>query len=65
MNDYIDEKTKARIKDAVKQTQAQTEEAAAQTAAQVGGLLRIGAQKLREAAEKAKEAIQRDIDSRP
>ncbi|HLI94581.1 MAG TPA: hypothetical protein VKT72_00685 [Candidatus Baltobacteraceae bacterium] len=65
MNDYIDEKTKERIKAALKQTQTQTEDAASKTAAQVGGLLRVGARKLREAAEKAKEAIQRDIDSRP
>jgi hypothetical protein len=65
VNDYFDEQTKARIKEALKQTQTQTEEAAAQTVAQVGGLLRIGAKKLREAADKAREVIQRDIDSRP
>jgi predicted RNA-binding protein with PIN domain len=65
VNNYFDERIKARIKEALKQTQAQTEDAAAQTATQVGGLLRVGAQKLREAADKAKDAIQRDIDSRP
>lgn len=60
MNDYLDDKTKARIQDALKQTQAQTEEAATQ----LGAFLRVGAKKLKEAADKAKEAIQRDIDSR-
>jgi hypothetical protein len=50
-----------KIQDALKQTQSQTEEAAAQ----LGGLLRLGARKLKEAAEKTREAIQRDINSRP
>lgn len=53
MNDFLDDKTKARIQDAVKQTQAQTEEAATQ----LGAFLRAGAKKL-------KDAIQRDINSR-
>ncbi len=61
MNEDLKQQAKARIEDAMRQTQAQTEEAATQ----LGGLLRMGAQKLREAAGKAKEAIQRDIDSRP
>lgn len=60
MNDYLDEKTKARLQEALKQTQAQTEEAATQ----LGAFFRVGAKKLKEAADKAKEAIQRDIDSR-
>lgn len=60
MNDFIDEKTKARIDQAVKQTQVQAKEAAAQ----LGGLLRMGAKQLKEAAGKARDAIQRDIDSR-
>ena len=60
MNDFIDEKTKARLDQAVKQTQVQAEEAAVQ----LGGLLRVGAKKLKEAADKARDAIQRDIDSR-
>jgi hypothetical protein len=57
MNDYFNEQTKARIKEALKQTQTQTEDAAAKAASQIGGLLRVGARKLR-------EAIQRDIESR-
>jgi hypothetical protein len=61
MNDDLKEQAKARIDQALKQTQVQTEEAAAQ----LGGLLRVGVRKLREAADKAKDAIQRDIDSRP
>jgi hypothetical protein len=61
MNDYLDDQTKARIKEALKQTQAQTEEAATQ----LGGLLRAGADKLHRAADRVKEAIRRDIDSRP
>jgi hypothetical protein len=60
MNDDLKAQAKARLDEAVKNTQAQTEEAAAQ----LGGLLRVGVRKLREAADKAKDAIQRDIDSR-
>jgi len=60
MKDYLDDAAKARIRQALKQTQVQSEEAAAQ----VGTFLRIGAKKLREAADKAKSAIQRDIESR-
>lgn len=61
MNDDLKAQAKARLDEALKNTQAQTEEAAAQ----LGGLLRVGVKKLREAADKAKDAIQRDIDSRP
>lgn len=61
MNDELKRQAKTRIDEALKQTQAQTEEAAAE----LGGLLRAGVQKLREAADKAKDAIQRDINSRP
>ena len=56
----MNDETKARIEDAVKQTQSQTEEAAEQ----LGHFLRAGAKKLREAADRARAAIQRDIDSR-
>lgn len=61
MNDYQKQQAKARVKEALKETQVQAEEAAVQ----LGGLLRIGANKLRQAAGMAREAIQRDIDSRP
>jgi hypothetical protein len=61
MSDYIDDKTKARIQEALKVTQEQTEEAAQQ----LGAFLRVGAKRLREAAGQVKQAIQNDIDSRP
>jgi hypothetical protein len=61
MNDELKRQAKARIDAALKQTQSQTEE----VAADLGGLFRVGVQKLREAADKAKDAIQRDINSRP
>lgn len=61
MNEDLKQQAKARIDEALKQTQAQTEE----VATELGGLLRAGVQKLREAAGKAKDAIQRDINSRP
>ncbi|HET6895729.1 MAG TPA: hypothetical protein VFH72_10150 [Candidatus Baltobacteraceae bacterium] len=51
---------KAKMQEAIKQTQVQAEEAASQ----LGAFLRVGAQKLKEAADKAKEAIQNDINSR-
>ncbi len=54
MNDELKEQAKARIQKALKETQAQTQEAAVQ----LGGFLRAGAQKLR-------DAIRQDIDSRP
>lgn len=53
MNDDLKAQAKARIDEALKQTQVQTERAAIE----IGGLLRAGAQKLR-------DAIQRDINSR-
>ena len=56
----MNDETKARIEDAVKQTQEQAEEAAQQ----LGQFLRVGAKKLREAADQARAAIQRDINSR-
>lgn len=56
----MNDETKARIEDALKQTQSQTEEAAQQ----LGQFLRVGAKKLREAADQARAAIQRDINSR-
>jgi hypothetical protein len=61
MNDDLFEQTKSRVQDALKQTQSQTEEAATQ----IGGLLRIGAQKLKKAAEDASQAIRDDINRRP
>lgn len=57
MNDNTNEK----LQQALKQTQAQAEEAAQQ----LGGLLRKGADKLKEAAEKAGEAIRNDINNHP
>ena len=57
MNDNNNEK----LQQAIKQTQAQAEEAAQQ----LGGLLRKGAEKLKEAAEKATEAIRNDINNHP
>jgi hypothetical protein len=51
---------KAKMQEALKQTQAQAEEAASQ----LGALFRIGAKKLKEAADSAKDAIQKDLDSR-
>jgi hypothetical protein len=56
----MNDQTKARIDEALKQTQTQAEEAALQ----LGAFLKTGAQKLKEAAEKTREAIQKDLDSR-
>jgi hypothetical protein len=56
----MNEDQKAKMQDALKQTQAQAEEAASQ----LGALFRIGAKKLKEAADNAKDAIQKDLDSR-
>jgi hypothetical protein len=61
MNDELLEQAKARMQDALKQTQAQTQEAATQ----LGGLLRIGAKQLKKAAEAASQAIRDDLNSRP
>jgi uncharacterized protein (DUF3084 family) len=59
--DELLEQAKARMQDALKQTQEQTQEAATQ----LGGLLRFGAKKLKEAADAAQQAIQDDLNSRP
>lgn len=56
----MNEDQKAKVQEALKQTQAQAEEAATQ----LGAFFRVGAKKLKEAADKAKDAIQKDIDSR-
>ncbi len=61
MNDDLFEQTKARMQDALKATQEQTQDAAAQ----LGGLLRIGAKKLKKAADAASQAIRDDINRRP
>jgi len=61
MNDEILEQAKARMEDAIKQTQEQTQEAATQ----LGGLLRFGAKKLQQAADVASQAIRDDINKRP
>jgi hypothetical protein len=61
MNDELLEQAKARMQDALKQTQEQTQEAAVQ----LGGLLRIGAKKLKDAADAASQAIRDDINNRP
>jgi hypothetical protein len=61
MNEELLEEAKARVQDALRQTQAQTEDAAQQ----LGGLLRIGFEKLKQASDKAADAIRRDISSRP
>lgn len=60
MNDDLFEQTKARVQDALKQTQEQTQDAATQ----LGGLLRIGAEKLKKAADAASQAIRDDINRR-
>lgn len=56
----MNEDQKAKMQEALKQTQAQAEEAATQ----LGSLFRVGARKLKEAADKTRDAIQKDIDSR-
>jgi hypothetical protein len=60
MNDETLEKAKARMQDALHQTQDQTEEAVVQ----LGGLLRKGAAQLKKATDAAAEAIRNDINSR-
>ena len=49
------------VKDALNKTQAQTEEALGH----LGGFLRAGAQKAKEAADAAAQAIRDDINKRP
>ena len=61
MNDEVLERAKERVQDALNKTQEQTQEAATQ----IGGLLRFGAKKLKEAADAASQAIRDDINSRP
>jgi hypothetical protein len=61
MNDDFFKQTKARMEEALKQTQAQTEDAATK----LGPLLRKGAEKLKEAADAAGRAIRDDINRRP
>jgi hypothetical protein len=60
MNDETVEKAKARMQEAVRQTQEQTEEAAVQ----LGGLLRKGVAHLKKATDAAAEAIRNDINNR-
>lgn len=50
-----------KFQEAMKQTQAQAEEAVSQ----LGGLLRKGAEKLKEYADKTADAIREDIDRHP
>lgn len=59
-NDELLEQAKTRMNEALKATQAQSEIAAGQ----IGGLLRIGAKKLKEAADAASQAIRDDINKR-
>jgi hypothetical protein len=61
MNDELLEKAKVRMQDALHKTQEQTEDAAVQ----LGGFLRYGAKKLKQAADAASQAIRDDINSRP
>ena len=61
MNDDKVNEAKARLDEALKETQAQSAEAAKQ----MGVLFTFGAQKLREAADKAAQAIRDDINKRP
>ena len=61
MNDDKVEEAKTRLNDALKETQAQSAEAAKQ----MGVLFNFGAKKLREAADKAAQAIRDDINKRP
>jgi hypothetical protein len=60
MNDETLEKTKARMQEALRQTQEQTEEAAVQ----LGGLLRKGIVQIKKATDAAADAIRNDINSR-
>lgn len=59
-NDELLNAAKQRVNDALEETQKQSQEAAAQ----LGGLLRLGAKKMQEAAEKAGRAIADDINKR-
>jgi hypothetical protein len=61
MNEDLKAHAKARLDEAVRQTQVQTEEAAAQ----IGGLLRVGFAQIKKAAGTVADAIVNDINSRP
>lgn len=61
MNDEMLEQAKARMQEALRQTQEQTEDAAVQ----LGGLFRKGAEQLKKAADIAAQAIREDINRRP
>jgi hypothetical protein len=60
MNDEILEQAKARMQQALRQTQEQTEDAALQ----LGGLLRKGAEHLKKAGDAAAQAIRDDLNNR-
>lgn len=60
MNDEMLEQAKARMQEALRQTQVQTEDAAVQ----LGGFLRKGAEQLKKAADVAAHAIRDDINRR-
>jgi hypothetical protein len=60
VNDDMMEQAKARMQEALRQTQEQTEDAAVQ----LGALFRKGAQKLKEASDAATEAIRKDFENR-
>ncbi len=61
MNEEFLERTKARVQEALKQTQDQGEEAASQ----LGSILRVGAAQLKKAADAASQAVRDDLNSRP
>jgi hypothetical protein len=60
-NDELLEQAKIHVKEALRQTQIQTEDAAAKAAP----LLRLGAEKLKQAADALGQAIRNDINRRP
>lgn len=60
MNDEILEQAKARMQEALRQTQEQTEDAAQH----LGGLLRKGAEHLKKAGDAAAQAIRDDLNNR-
>ncbi len=64
MNDDTIEQAKQRLNDAIKETQAQGQEAAKQMSVLLGHGLEFGAKKIREAADKAAQAIREDINKR-
>ena len=60
MNDQNLEQAKARMQQALRQTQEQTDEAAAQ----LGGLFRKGLSQLKKATDAAADAIRKDLNGR-